>query len=286
MKKIITFALVAILALGTFSMVSCDKTKTSSDTDPKTEQKAPSTEADNDKTNDETDDVKGPAKRDKLVIYTNAEFAPFEYKVGEKIVGVDIDICQKIADKFGAELEIVDTKFESIIVAVTEGKADIGASGFTITADRLKEVNFSDVYYEATQHIIVPKDSPIESVDDLAGKTVAVQQATTGHIYMDELKLEGTTIVPLANANVAALGLGDKYDAIVIDDLTALNIATVNGFDTIKIEAESPEFYGLAISKEDTELLEVANQVIKEMIDNNQITDSLKKHIVDSAVTE
>lgn len=251
MKKIITLVLAAILAVGTLTMASCEK----------------------------------ETEREKLVIYTNAEFAPFEYKAGNQVVGVDIDICQRIADKMGVELEIVDTKFDSIIVAVKEGKADIGASGFTITADRLKEVNFSDVYYEATQHIIVPKDSAIESVDDLAGKKVAVQQATTGHIYMTELALEGTEIIPLANANVAALGLGDKYDAIVIDDLTAINIATVNGFDTIKIEAESPEYYGLAINKDDAELLEIANAVIKEMIDENAVNESLKKHIVESAVT-
>ena len=85
---------------------------------------------------------------------TNAEFPPYEYYEGENVVGIDADIAAAVADKLGMELKIEDMAFDSIIPAVTSGKADIGLAGMTVTEDRLKNVNFSDSYTEASQVII------------------------------------------------------------------------------------------------------------------------------------
>lgn len=93
----------------------------------------------------------------KLVMATNAAFEPWEYYEGDKIVGVDADIAQAIADKLGMELEITDMEFEGIIAAVTSGKADFGAAGMTVNEERLQSVDFTDTYANATQVIIVRK---------------------------------------------------------------------------------------------------------------------------------
>lgn len=90
-----------------------------------------------------------------LVMATNAQFPPYEYKDGDKIVGIDADIAQAIADKLGMTLKIEDMAFDSIITAVTTGKADFGAAGMTITEERKQSVNFSDTYVTAKQVIIV-----------------------------------------------------------------------------------------------------------------------------------
>lgn len=90
-----------------------------------------------------------------LTMATNAEFPPYESREGDKVVGIDADIAQAIADKLGMELKIDDIAFDSVIPAVTSGKADIGIAGLTVTEDRLKNVAFSDTYAEATQVIIV-----------------------------------------------------------------------------------------------------------------------------------
>lgn len=90
-----------------------------------------------------------------LTMATNAEFPPYESREGDKVVGIDADIAQAIADKLGMELKIDDMAFDSIIPAVTSGKADIGVAGLTVNEDRLKNVDFSDTYAEATQVIIV-----------------------------------------------------------------------------------------------------------------------------------
>ena len=111
------------------------------------------------------DDTKGtmpyesPADVDrsngKLVMATNAAFEPYEYYENQEIVGIDADMAQALCDVLGMELVIEDMEFDSIINAVTSGKADIGVAGMTVTEDRLQSVDFSDPYTTATQVIVV-----------------------------------------------------------------------------------------------------------------------------------
>ena len=90
-----------------------------------------------------------------LTMGTNAEFPPYEYYENNEIVGIDVDIMQAIADKLGMELKIEDMAFDSIIPAVSTGKIDVGAAGFTVTEERKKNVNFTDTYATSKQVIIV-----------------------------------------------------------------------------------------------------------------------------------
>ena len=90
-----------------------------------------------------------------LVMATNAAFEPYEFYENQEITGIDVDMAQAVCDILGMELKIEDMEFDSIINAVTSGKADIGVAGMTVTEDRLKSVDFSDPYTTATQVIIV-----------------------------------------------------------------------------------------------------------------------------------
>ncbi|MGN1457741.1 MAG: ABC transporter substrate-binding protein/permease [Acutalibacteraceae bacterium] len=91
----------------------------------------------------------------KIVVATNAEFKPYEYYENGVVTGIDIDIMQAICDDLGMEMQIEDMQFDSIIVAVQSGKADVGAAGMTVTEDRKKNVDFSDSYTNAKQVILV-----------------------------------------------------------------------------------------------------------------------------------
>lgn len=90
-----------------------------------------------------------------LVMATNAEFQPYEYKSGDDIIGIDVDMARAICDSLGMELTITDMAFDSLIMAVQSGKADFVAAGLTVTEDRLEAVAFSDTYVTAEQVIIV-----------------------------------------------------------------------------------------------------------------------------------
>ncbi len=90
-----------------------------------------------------------------LTVATNAAFKPYEYYENGVMTGFDIDMMQAVCDELGMELEMQDMEFDSIINAVQAGKADAGASGMTITEDRLKNIDFTDSYTNARQVILV-----------------------------------------------------------------------------------------------------------------------------------
>lgn len=93
----------------------------------------------------------------KLIMATNAEFEPWEFKEGEAVVGIDPDIVKAMCDVLGYDLEINDMAFESILAAVSTGKADFGAAGMTINEERLESVDFTDTYATAEQVVILRK---------------------------------------------------------------------------------------------------------------------------------
>lgn len=90
-----------------------------------------------------------------LTMATNAEFPPYESMEGGNIVGIDVDMMNAVCDKLGMELKIENMEFDSIITAVTTGKADVGVAGMSVTEDRLKNVNFTQGYATSTQAIVV-----------------------------------------------------------------------------------------------------------------------------------
>ncbi|MBP3857539.1 MAG: transporter substrate-binding domain-containing protein [Ruminiclostridium sp.] len=90
-----------------------------------------------------------------LTMATNAEFPPYESMEGGEIVGIDPDMMRAVCDKLGMELIIENMEFDSIITAVTSGKADVGVAGMSVTEDRLKNVNFTQGYAVSTQAIVV-----------------------------------------------------------------------------------------------------------------------------------
>lgn len=92
-----------------------------------------------------------------LKLGTNAAFPPFEYVEGSTIVGFDITMGQKIANDYGASLEVVNMEFDSLIPALQSGTIDFIAAGMSVTEERKKNVDFSDAYYASEQVIIVRK---------------------------------------------------------------------------------------------------------------------------------
>ena len=151
----------------------------------------------------------------KLVMVTNAAFRPYEFVSGREIDGIDPAIIREIAGALGRELEIQDMSFDSLIAAVQSGKADIAASGITVTAERKKQVFFTDSYVVAEQLVLVRRDSPIQSIPDLKKAVIGVQHGTTGDLYVVKNigEPERFSYAPLA---VAAL-LAGKVDAVVTD---------------------------------------------------------------------
>lgn len=104
-------------------------------------------------------DLNTGASGGKLTIGTETGFAPYEYKEGNAILGIDIEIAAYIAKKMNKELVITDMEFDSLIPSLTSSKIDMIAAGMTVTDERKQNVNFSDPYIDAKQVVVIRKTS-------------------------------------------------------------------------------------------------------------------------------
>lgn len=133
--------------------------------------------------------------KDQLVVATNAEFSPFEYKEGDTFYGIDMELAQGLAEYLNKELVILDVDFEAVCTYVDTGKADMAIAGLTINETRKESVNFTDSYYTASQVLIVPSSDTAfdscETADDVlavladqdAGR-IGGQSGTTAEFYV------------------------------------------------------------------------------------------------------
>ena len=171
------------------------------------------------------------AKADKIIVGTEAGFAPYEYMKGNEVVGIDMDIAKAIADDMGKELEIKNMDFDGALAAVASGKVDFVAAGVSIDEDRLKTMDFSHEYVNSTEVIVVNGDSPAVtpagaelSGTDLDGKVVAVQQGNIADIWVsNEKNCKPKEVKRYTKFAQAAEDLkNNKVDCIVMDQYPAM----------------------------------------------------------------
>lgn len=215
--------------------------------------------------------------RGKLVLVTEAGFAPYEYYSGGEIVGVDISIGREIAKDLGKKLVVKDVAFDSIISEVKTGKSDFGAAGISYTEERAKEVDFTINYAESRQVIVVKKNSNITGPSNLSGK-VAVQLGTTADSYLSENYSNKLVLIREKKflAAIEDLKVG-KVDAVVMDELPASKLITKD----MKIlkDAVVTDYYGMVVNKNNKELLETINKTIKKLKKEGKIDNLLLKHM-------
>lgn len=231
-------------------------------------------------------------KAGKLVMATDAAWAPFEYIAdSETPVGSDIDLAQAIADKWGVELEIVNAAFDTLPQYLDNGSVDIVIAAMTITDERKEQMAFSDPYTISAQYIIVKdSDDSVKTIEDLAGKKTAVHLGTTGDLLVSGeiekgcLKDTGAEVVQYKNLTEGCLALQQgTVDAVMLDILPAQNFCAVNEglkcFEAVYADGSSTkEEYGIAVKKTNTELVEAINEVIKPMVADGSIEASIEKH--------
>lgn len=225
--------------------------------------------------------MKNIQDNNKIVWGTNAEFSPFEMREGDNVIGIDAEIAKRIAYKLGVELVVEDMEFDSLMAALQSGKIDFIAAGFTIKPDRVKQVLFTDTYFKAVQVIITQEENDdIKSVDDLVGKRIGVQNGTSGDFVADEI--EGAEVIRFNNGIEATLDLKNgKIDAVIIDNLPAQMLVESNpGLTILEEKPSEDEEYALAVRKNDTELQQVINEVLKEMKDSGEIEELVNKYSI------
>lgn len=216
-------------------------------------------------------------KKNKLVLATEAGFAPYEYYDNGEIVGIDIDIAKEIAKELNLDLVIKDVAFDSIISEIKTDKSDIGAAGISYTEERAKEVDFTIDYMDSKQVIITKKGSHITKPMDLVNIKAAVQLGSVADSFLTE-NYPQVTIIREKKFLAAIQDLKDsKVDCVVMDETPAKELITDEM--TILEEPLVIDHYGMIVKKGNRELLNSANKVIQKLKDDGTIDNFMLKHL-------
>ncbi|NLS45624.1 MAG: basic amino acid ABC transporter substrate-binding protein [Firmicutes bacterium] len=198
-----------------------------------------------------------------LKVGTSADFPPFEFqdeKTGAYL-GFDIDLIKAIGAEAGMEVKIVNTAWDGLIPGLLTGNYDCIMSAMTITDERLGSVAFSDPYFSASQVIVTRSDdSSIKTVEDLVGKEISVQIGTTGDIEASEI--EGATIKRFNLAPDAIQEVRNKGVAACVIDFSVAEEISKQYTDIKFGEPFTEEYYGIAINKNNVELLNKINEAL------------------------
>ncbi len=207
------------------------------------------------------------------IVGTNAEFPPFEYLEGNKIVGFDPDLMDEIAKRLNIKYEWNDMTFDGLIPALQTKKVDIVIAGMSVSEERKKAVHFSAPYIETYGCFIVRKDSGFNSIEDLTGKKVGIEMGTTAEAMAEAIK--DKVLMPFSGNTAALLALkSNNVDVIILDNNIADHYVANN--PELKIAATANgETKALAFNLKDEKLRDDINKVIDDMKKDGTI-DKLK----------
>ena len=209
------------------------------------------------------------AAKNYLVMGTDAKFPPFELRggaEGEDVVGFDVDVAQAIAAKAGRPLKIVEMEFDRLLPALADGKVDLVLAALSITPERRALVDFSVPYYKATQVALILAGEPVpQSNEELKGMRTAAQAGTTGYAIAEDLT-SAENLRAVASPQAAAVDLmNSQVDLVILDEQPAIHLAERNP-ELYLIRPEfDEEFYGVAVRKGNTNLLETVDQALGEI---------------------
>ena len=187
-----------------------------------------------------------------LTICTHLPYEPFEFTEGGEVVGFDPSVLELAAEAEGLDTEVLDVAWETITTgeALNSGQCDVGAGAMTINDEREAVMDFTDPYFTATQALMTKTGAGITSLEDLAGKKVAVQDGTTGSDYVRDNAPDDTEIISFEDSSLMQQAvLTGQVDAGVNDNGLLNYFVTQNPEVEVVTEFETNEDYGFSVKK-------------------------------------
>ncbi|WHZ03710.1 transporter substrate-binding domain-containing protein [Neobacillus sp. YX16] len=240
-----------------------------------------------DKTSNESSkDVLAQIKEDKKIVFgvkhDTRLFGLKNPSTGE-VEGFDIDLSKALAEEiFGKDIkpEFVEVTSKTRVGLLNNGKVDAVVATMTITEERKKEVDFTDVYFDAGQSLLVKKGSKIQSIDDLKKDTkVLAVKGSTSSINIRE-KAPETTVLEFENYAEAFTALkAGKGDALTTDDSILYGMAEEDPSFELVGGTFTEEPYGIAVKKGNTELVDELNKALKSLKDSGKYDEIKDKWI-------
>lgn len=281
MKKFLSL----IVAIGvSFSLVACggsnsnNSTSTEDISNSQTTQNKQDNSENNNQANNGLDKI---SEKGYITVATSPDYPPYEFKTiengKEKTVGFDIDIANEIAKDLGVELKLVEMGFDGLLLELQNGNVDLVMSGISPTAEREKTVDFSDIYYTATQSILVNADDvdKYTDIESFSGKKIGVQ-LTSIQEQMAKEQIPNANLISLDKLPQIILDLNNgNVDAVIVE--TPVAEGYVKQFPNLALSkvtlVDETGGSAIAIKKGNPELIEAVNKTIKRLQDDGLIEE-------------
>lgn len=229
---------------------------------------------------DESSETSGESnEKEEFTFASSGLYPPFNYTENDELVGFDVEIGKAIAEELGMNPKPVTNPWQTIIAALNSDKFDAIIGSMAITAERLEEVNFTEPYYESGAQIFVSEDNDsIKVPEDLKDKKIGVVVSSTfeetARQYTDEVITYDSDVTALQDLLVKG-----RLDAVITDQLVGMYAINQND---LKIKKVGEPIYldqmGIAIKKDDKELLEKVNEALETIIENGTYGEISEKY--------
>lgn len=221
-----------------------------------------------------------------LVVGTASGYPPYEFidtsNAAHKVTGIDMALAQALADKLSVKLKIEDMSFTALLSSLGTGKVDLAIAGINITDERKKNVDFSNVYLQAQQKILVRKEdkATLNTLDDFKGKTIGAEKSTTQE-KLAQTEMASSKLVSLDKVPDLMLELmNKKIDGIIVENIVAEQYLLSNDqivFSDAAFQKKDKDS-AIAINKGNEDLLKIINETIKENQDNGNFDKWVKDY--------
>ena len=246
MKKIVSLLMIAIMVV---SMVACKKNDS-----------------------DEDKSLQYIKDNGKLILGLDDAFAPMGFRdENNNIVGFDIDLAQAVCDKLGVELVLQPVEWETKENELNTKNIDCIWNGLSLTPARIESMTMSEPYLTNDISLVVTSDSDIKSLEDMAGKKLALQSSSSAEDALNSddnksFKESLGEVIPFSDYEVALLDLeSGNSDAVLLDSIVA-DYKITAGKDLVKIEGSLlPDQYAIGFRKSDKALCDAVEAALKEL---------------------
>ncbi|MGI6094541.1 MAG: transporter substrate-binding domain-containing protein [Lachnospiraceae bacterium] len=221
---------------------------------------------------------------DDLIVAMELVYPPFETKDEQgNPSGVGVEIAKALGEYLGRPVRIENTAWDGLIPSLQTGKADVVISSLTITEERAQQVDFSKPYANSLLALLTYTESQISSVEDLnqAGKRIAVKAGTTGHLYAQNY-LPNVELIVLSNESSCITEVAQgKADGFIYDQLS-IYYSWQKHKDTttpVFIPFQEVDYWGMAVKKGNTKLLEQVNAFIDSCRENGEFDELTERYL-------
>ncbi len=211
-----------------------------------------------------------------LTVASLNNYPPQFFKQDGELTGFEYDLLKAVAEEVDIDLKFQEMKFEAFIPSLQGGQADVATSA-TITEERREVIDYSDIFLESGMVLVVTTDSPIQSYEDLKGKTIAATAGSGSATF-----IKATELAEEYDAEVKGLKETDMvFKDVEIGNADALVMNSPTAAYRIQIDGDHPKFrvvgdhltvdeHAFSVKKGNTEVLEKLNEGLKKVRDNGK----------------